>query len=251
MFDHAATGGGRRDAVRPLDPSSLPADAAAGAASWDRRAIVYGAQEALEARAIDAALRVAAIEPDERLVDLATGTGLLLRRLAARAAPPREALGVDRSAGMLARVGELPPGWSTRLADARSVPLADGWADVATCSFLLHLMGPGQRAEVLAEARRLLAPGPSARLVVVTVWSAGRPAGARLARAALGLAARSRPASWGGLRALDPSEDLRAAGFVPTRRVVLPRHGYPSLVIAARPSIPLACAPPGPSFRSS
>ena len=228
-------------------------DGVAAPATWDRHALRYAAQERFELRAIDVALRLAAPSPGERLVDLATGSGLLLLRLASLPARPRAAIGVDRSAAMLAQTRDaaLPAGWSTLLADARAVPLADRSADVVTCAYLLHLLDAPQRAAVLAEAHRLLVPASSARLVVVTVWSAGRPAGARLARGALRLAARARPASWGGLRPLDPSEDLRTAGFVVTRRVVVPRRGYPSLVIAATPSPAPAPAAAGRSFPGS
>ena len=44
----------------------------AAAATWDRHAARYGAQERWETAAIDAALRIAAARPHERLVDLAT-----------------------------------------------------------------------------------------------------------------------------------------------------------------------------------
>ena len=184
---------------------------------------------------------VAALQPEDRLVDLATGTGLLLRRLAAAAVRPREAIGVDRSAGMLARVGELPAGWSTLNADARAVPLPDGSADVVTCAYLLQLLEPAERAAVLAEARRLLAKrtgpgsGSASRLVVVTTWADGDHLRGRLTRVALDRLARARPQTAGGMRPLDPTADLARAGFATTRREVLARGRFPSLVLAARP----------------
>jgi len=174
-------------------------------------------------------LRLAAPQPDERLVDLGTGTGLVLRRLAERTERPHAAVGVDRSAQMLATVGGLPTGWSVLTADARAVPLPDGWADVVTCSYVLHLLDAGARAAVLAEARRLLAPRTSSRLAVVTVWS-----DRALVRGALGLLARGMPAACGGLRPLDPAADLARAGFRVTQRVHLPRRGYPSLAVGAK-----------------
>lgn len=196
----------------------------------------YGSQEHCEARAIDAALRLAVRTPVDRLVDLATGTGLLLRRLAALPGRPAQAVGVDRSASMLARVGALPAGWSVLRADARSVPLPDAHADVVTCAYLLQLLDAGERREVLGEARRLLRRDPRARLVVVTVWvDERRPLGRAMARA-LRAAARMRPRAWGGLRPLDPTAELEAIGFAVTHRVVLPRGGYPSLVLASTPS---------------
>lgn len=208
-------------------------DSPAAPATWDRHAARYGGQERLELTAIDAALRVAAPRPDERLVDLGTGSGLVLRRLAARHAAPREAVGVDRSAKMLAAVGPLPAGWSALRGDARAVALPDGWADVVTCSYVLHLLDAQERGAVLAEARRLLAPRAASRLVVVTVWS-DRP----LVRRALALVARGVPLACAALRPLDPSADLARAGFHVTRRISLPRRGYPSLVLKAEPRVP-------------
>ncbi|HWI06179.1 MAG TPA: class I SAM-dependent methyltransferase [Solirubrobacteraceae bacterium] len=204
----------------------------ADAAIWDRLAARYPAQEHLELRAIDAALRLAAPQPDERLVDLGTGTGLVLRRLAAAPHAPREAVGVDHSSAMLARVGTLPVSWHVLEQDARAVALPSAWADVVTCAYLLHLLESRERAAVLAGARRLLAGRPRPRLVAVTVF-ADRPAVAAVLRTL----ARLRPSAWQALRPLDPTSDLVAAGFAVTRRAVLPRGGYPSLVVVAAPAV--------------
>lgn len=202
-------------------------------ATWDRQAARYGTQERLETKALATAVRLASCRPDERLVDLGTGTGALLRRLAAAPVRPASAIGVDSSAAMLARAGHLPEGCSTLAADARAVPLADGSANVVTCAYLLHLLDPAERAAVLTEARRLLRGGPGARLVTVTVWADPRRPASRALGAALRLMARAFPERLGGLMPLDPTRDLEAAGFAVTRRVLLPRGGYPSLVLRA------------------
>lgn len=204
---------------------------AADPAVWDAHASRYRHQEHLERRAVEAALRLCAPGEQDTLVDLGTGTGLVLRTLAGRDPRPACVVGVDRSAGMLARLGDLPAGWSTLEADARHVPLPDGAADVVTISYVLHLLPPPDRAAVLREAGRLLRPGGA--FAAVTVWTGTRPAACALG-AALGAMARARPAAWGGLRPHDPTADLQAAGMVVTRRVQLPRGGYPSLVVLAR-----------------
>jgi SAM-dependent methyltransferase len=209
---------------------------ATGAGTWDRQSRHYARQERLELRALDAALELAAITADERLVDLATGTGLLLRRLAAADTRPRVAVGVDRSPGMLARVGPLPAGWSTIRADARQTALPAGSADVVTCAYMLQLRDPVASRAVIAEARRLLAPGAGSRLVVVTPWADPRRPGGWILWAGLAFLADLRPAALGGLRPHDPTADLLEAGFVVTRRRVVPRGGYPSLVLVARVS---------------
>nr|MBA2505514.1 methyltransferase domain-containing protein [Thermoleophilaceae bacterium] len=102
--------------------------------TWDRNAPHYDAQERLEARALDTAHRLAGLRSDDTLVDVGTGTGLLLRRAAAGRPRPARAIGVDRSEGMLAEMRELPAGWSVVVADAAAVPLDDGCADVVTCA---------------------------------------------------------------------------------------------------------------------
>ncbi len=79
----------------------------------DRAARLYDFQSLLE---------LAAIRPGARVLDLGTGTGALLRRLAARADAPREAVGVDRSASMLAAAWELPNAWRLVCAIARRPP---------------------------------------------------------------------------------------------------------------------------------
>ncbi|XAY06944.1 tRNA methyltransferase [Paraconexibacter sp. AEG42_29] len=202
---------------------------------WDRQAARYPAQEHRQARALAVAVRLAATRPGDQVIDLATGTGAMLRALAALPADRRPAgvVGVDRSAGMLARAAAtaLPDGWTTVAADARAVPRPAAAADVVTCAYLLHLLTADQSAAVLAEALRLLRPG--GRLIVVTVWIDRSRPGGRLAGLAFGAAARAAPATLGGLRPHDPSALLTGAGFVLRRRVQVPRPGYPSLVIAA------------------
>ena len=205
-------------------------------ATWNAHAARYFSQERLEARAISAALRLAEPGSSDGLVDLATGTGAVLRALAQRRPRPATAVGVDRSANMLSRVGALPEGWRTVQGDAGRVPLPGGETDVVVCSYLLHLLTPDERQTALAEALRLLGSTPGGRLVVVTPWAdRSRPRGRAMHAGLRGLA-RARPAAWGGLMPLDPTPDLELAGLVPTGRVHLPRGGYPSLVIRARPA---------------
>lgn len=210
--------------------------AANSEATWDAHSARYVSQERFEASAIAAALRLAEPGPGDRLVDLATGTGAVLRALAQRRPRPATAVGVDRSANMLSRVGALPEDWRTVQGDAGRVPLPSGETDVVICSYLLHLLTPDERQTALAEVLRLLGSTPGGRLVVVTPWAdRSRPRG-RAMHAALLCLARARPAAWGGLMPLDPTPDLERARLVPTDRVQLPRGGYPSLVIRARPA---------------
>ena len=220
--------------AQSMDVQPASGGAAAAAGAWDEHATRYAGQERVEASAIAAALRLADPGPQDRVVDLATGTGLLLRALAARDPRPATATGVDRSAGMLARVGRLPDDWRVIHGDARCVSLPDGAADVVTCCYLLHLLGMEDRGRVLREARRLLRSAPGSRLVIVTVWANPDTVRGWMLSGLLSRLAAASPSRLGGLMPLDPTAELGSAGLVATHRVVLPRGGYPSLVVRAR-----------------
>lgn len=193
---------------------------------WDRAAGAYARQERLEHQAVRRGLDLLDPRADESLLDVATGTGLVLRELAARPTPPTRAVGLDRSPGMLAEVGPLPPGWRTVQGDATAVPSEDGSFDVAVSAYLLHLLDEATRRSVLSDLHRVVRPG--GRLVVVTVWS---PRNA--VRGVLGALAWSSAATFVGLMPCDPRADLEATGWALRRARVLHR-GYPSLVVLAQ-----------------
>jgi SAM-dependent methyltransferase len=100
-------------------------------------------------------VRRAALSGNERLLDLATGTGTAAR-LAARLGA--EVAGIDVSPGMVAVARRLsPPGVHFDVADAARLPFADGSFDVVTCS--LGLSHFGDVSAVLREVRRVLRRG--------------------------------------------------------------------------------------------
>lgn len=102
------------------------------------------------------------------VLDVATGTGLVLRAL--RASPAVRTIGVDLSPGMLAVARAALPEAELVVADAARLPLADSCVDLVTCVTALHLM-PDTDA-VLSEWTRVLRPG--GRAVIATF---GRRAG--------------------------------------------------------------------------
>ena len=201
--------------------------------AWDRHARSYDWQLWLEHSALGAAVDMAETGPDDRLLDLGCGTGGLLRELAGRATAPREAIGVDTSSKMLARVPNLPAGWGLMQADAARLPFPDRSFDVLTATYLLHLLDRPEREAVLAEAARIMRP--EGRLVVVTVAPPRSQALARVFDRVFH-PAWSRSGVLAGLRPLDPRPDLEGSGFVvrETRRA---SRGYPSLIVAARLSL--------------
>lgn len=109
--------------------------------------------------------RTATVGDDERVLDLACGTGELLHRIARRT-PTAELVGVDLAPAMLERAREKlsgVPGAQLRRADSHDLPLADDAFDVILCANTFHYFT--QPSVVLAEARRVLRP--EGRLVLL------------------------------------------------------------------------------------
>lgn len=207
----------------------MPSPTASAAATWNANADHYARQTRYELRAVWRAAVLADAGPGDRVLDVATGTGLMLDVLRVRPDPPRQVLAVDRSPGMLAQLATLPEGWTVREADATALPVDDATIDVVTVSHLLHLLDATTRQEALREVRRVLVPG--GRVVTITPHVPRVGAG-RLGAALLDTAATVAPARLGGLRTCDPREDLVAAGLQLQHASQL-RHGYPSLVVLA------------------
>jgi demethylmenaquinone methyltransferase/2-methoxy-6-polyprenyl-1,4-benzoquinol methylase len=197
---------------------------------WDLLSVGYDRQLWLERAAVRTAVALMSPVPHECVLDVGTGTGEVLRALARHRHRPRAVLGIDRSRGMLARVGGLPDGWSLALADARSLPAPDDAYDAVCASYVLHLLDASELEAVLSEIRRVLRPG--GRLVTVTPAIPDRGLSRPLA-SGLDWLARRWPKRFDGLRALDPTTVLTGAGFtVITTRLSL--RGYPSIVVLSR-----------------
>jgi len=127
------------------------------AGRWDAmRADLFGPAAAL-------APMLALVESSWSVGDLGAGTGTLSARLAPFA---RRVIGVDRSEEMIAtaraRVADLP-NVELRQGDLEHLPIDSGSLDLAVLALVLHyVVDP---PAVLAEARRVLAPG--GRLVLL------------------------------------------------------------------------------------
>jgi ubiquinone/menaquinone biosynthesis C-methylase UbiE len=101
-------------------------------------------------------------EPDSlKLLDLACGTGPVLRMLAA-ALPGARLFGCDLSPQYIAHaraaLADIVP-LSLVAENAEHLPFVTGYFDAATCVYLFHELPPAVRTQVLKEAARVLAPG--------------------------------------------------------------------------------------------
>lgn len=195
---------------------------------WSRVARVYDWQLVLERPALRAVVDLASPQPGEELLDVGTGTGGLLRELARRRTRPLRAVGVDSSWEMLAAAQDLPPEWELLPADARKLPFDDDSFDVATATYLLHLLDRGDRARLLEEISRVLRP--KGRLATVTPALPSARLGRLLLRPVMEMAETSSGFA-SGLRALDPSSEIDERFTV--RRVRWVNRGYPSVCVLA------------------
>ncbi|MFJ7150680.1 class I SAM-dependent methyltransferase [Streptomyces sp. NPDC100445] len=127
---------------------------------YEKEAGRYDALRGGEARAEAAARAVLGLVPDGpgRLLDIACGTGIVTRRLAA-ARPGLRATGLDATAAMVRRAADRLPGAILR-ADAHRLPFRGGAFDAVTTVWLLHLLDdPAGVRAVVAECARVLRPG--------------------------------------------------------------------------------------------
>ena len=138
---------------------------------WDLAASGYEGLWGAQLAGVQAALLDSAtLQPGERVLDLACGTGLVTLAAARSVGPSGHALGTDLSGEMVAlaekqaRRQGVSNARFTRM-DAEQLALADGSVDVVLCSLGLMYVPEPQR--VLGEARRVLRPGGR---LVVSVW---------------------------------------------------------------------------------
>ncbi|MCX5561965.1 class I SAM-dependent methyltransferase [Streptomyces sp. NBC_00038] len=124
---------------------------------YDKEAGEYDATRGGEPRAAAAAQSVLGLVPEEArsLLDIACGTGLVTRLLAA-GRPGLRVAGADTSYGMARMAAKRLPG-TVVLADSRRLPFQDGSFDAVSVIWLLHLLDDA--ASVVAEAARVLRPG--------------------------------------------------------------------------------------------
>jgi SAM-dependent methyltransferase len=127
---------------------------------YDKEADAYDATRGGEPRAAAAAEAVLGFVPQNArsLLDVACGTGIVTRRLAA-ARPGLRVTGLDAAPAMARTAAARLPD-AILLADSRQLPFPDGVFDAVTTIWLLHLVeGPEDGRAIIAECARVLRPG--------------------------------------------------------------------------------------------
>jgi ubiquinone/menaquinone biosynthesis C-methylase UbiE len=132
---------------------------------YTRVARVYEAwARATESKARRRVLELASVRPSEDVLEVATGTGVQLVRLA-RANAGGNTVGVEISPGMLAQTRRrihqagLVDAIEVLEASALELPLADESFDLLVNSYMLDLLPRDQIPRALAEFKRVLRPG--------------------------------------------------------------------------------------------
>jgi ubiquinone/menaquinone biosynthesis C-methylase UbiE len=136
-------------------------------------------------------IRVAALRPGERVLDVACGTGVVTRLASQEVGDTGTVAGLDVNPGMLAVARSATPPRMTiewHEASAETMPVPDASFDVVLCQMGLQFMPdkPGALREmrrVLARGGRLVlnVPGPTPRLFTIMGEALARHIGAEAA----------------------------------------------------------------------
>ncbi|HWB10217.1 MAG TPA: class I SAM-dependent methyltransferase [Pirellulales bacterium] len=184
-----------------------------------------------------AAVEMAAIQPHERVLEVAVGTGLALKDIACRVARDNLVCGVDLSPRMLARSRRrVERGGCKNVAlieaNATRLPFADRSFDVLFNGYMLDLIRLADLPIVLGEFLRVLRPGGRLVLVNFSKPDAGQ----------LTLWERfyqRLPRSWaayllGGCRPVVVQTMAEQTGFVEISRQFRPSLFLPTEIVTAR-----------------
>jgi ubiquinone/menaquinone biosynthesis C-methylase UbiE len=107
----------------------------------------------------------AQVQPGQRVLDVACGTGVLAREISRRVGPSRSVVGLDSNEGMLAVARRKAPEIDWRLGKAEALPFEDGGFDGVLSQF--GLMFFEDRTTAIKEMMRVLRPRGH---LAVAVW---------------------------------------------------------------------------------
>lgn len=105
----------------------------------------------------EALLDLTHLQPGDRLLDVACGTGVVARSAFKRVGSRADVVGLDFNAGQLEVARKLEPAIEWREGDATNLPFSDDQFDVVTCQQGLQFLPDRQVAA--SEMYRVLAPG--------------------------------------------------------------------------------------------
>ncbi len=183
-------------------------------------------------RAHRLALEIAGVRDGMRILEVATGSGEMFRRLV-KANRRGATVGFDLSPNMAHRthhrIRREFPGVDSlcQAVDARYMPYCDEAFDAVFCCYLLELLGADDILRALSEIRRVLRPG--GRMALVCIGD-NTPLFNRIYKFAGGMV----PAFWGRQVASHAPELVTASDFRIVHDRQLKQSFYPSRVLVAQ-----------------
>jgi ubiquinone/menaquinone biosynthesis C-methylase UbiE len=200
---------------------------------YDRLAAVYPVSTALfHSRAHRCALEASGISNGMRVLEVATGSGEMFRRLV-RANRAGSTVGIDLSPNMAARTQraarrKFPSSVAhCQAVDARQMPFRSETFDAVFCCYLLELLSAGDIPEALGEFRRVLRQG--GRLTLVLIGQ-----NTKTFNAIYGVLGKVAPAFWGRQVEQGLPNLIEAAPFRILQDRMVRQTFYPSRVLVAR-----------------
>jgi len=200
---------------------------------YDRLAAVYPLSTMLfHSRAHRAALAASGLRDGASVLEVATGSGEMFRRLV-KVNPNGATIGFDLSPNMAARTGRqarrrFPKARTLcQAVDACQMPYRNETFDAAFCCYLLELLSGDDIARALAEFHRVLRPGCRLTLVLIGQNTA-------LFNSAYKVAGRLAPAFWGRQVERKVPELIRSAQFRLLEDHFVRQIYYPSRVLVAQ-----------------
>lgn len=183
-------------------------------------------------RAHACALKHAGIRNGMRVLEIATGSGEMFRRLI-RANPDGKTFGLDLSPNMAARTQhrarrEFPEAQAhCGSVDVRSMPFQNASFDAVVCCYLLELLAHDDIRLTLREIRRVLRANGTFALVVI-----GQ--NAKIFNRLYDVAGKLVPAFWGRQVDYAVPDLIEEAGLQIEVTRSVRQSGYPSRVLIAR-----------------
>lgn len=203
---------------------------------YDQLALVYPVSTFLfHSRAHRAALEFAGIRDGMRVLEVATGSGEMFRRIV-KANRNGSTVGFDLSPNMACRTrdGARRKFRETEMlcqaADARFMPYRDRSFDAVFCCYLLELLGADDIMSALGEIHRVLRP--HGRMALVCIGD-NTPLFNRIYK----FAGHMVPAFWGRAVARHAPELVAAADFEILDDHMVRQGWYPSRVLVARRAV--------------
>jgi ubiquinone/menaquinone biosynthesis C-methylase UbiE len=200
---------------------------------YDRLAAVYPVSTMLfHSRAHRCALGASGIEDGMRVLEVATGSGEMFRRIV-RANRSGSTIGVDLSPNMAARTQRTArqqfPGARAhcQAVDARRMPFRDGSFDAIVCCYLLELLSSEDILSTLSEFRRILRDRGQLTLVLIGQNTA-------MFNAIYRVLGKVAPAFWGRQVEQRVPRLIESVQFQILEDRVVRQTFYPSRVLVAR-----------------